>query len=389
MKIFLITSKLNFKTAGGSVVDLHLKARGLLELGHDVTVVTAFSRDNNIIRQLPYKIREEFVPYKGLLGLQYGVYKIIRKYEKETDAFYIDGHIFLYGAGFYRLMGGGIPIVAFFNIRLNSWGDTQGNIVNPSIYRRAKKSIRYFLERWIGAPIANYLDAFIFTTPMVEKLYHDFGIGKFRPSVVIEDFVATKEIMERHPMDAEKIKAHHENAKIITIFSTGRMIPEKGFDLIIRAFSRLKEKNKYLVIMSGNGPDKERLEKMVADLNLRPYFEFPGWVEKPQLGKFFEDAHIFVLPKWWIEYSSVLLTEAMAFGSVCIIPGGGALEWFTEGAALTFKNDDVNELARQIEKLGSDTDLRINLAKRILKKAEELDYKNLAIRLEQVIKSCV
>ena len=59
MRIVFITSKLNFETAGGSVLDLHLKAKSLLELGHEVTVVTAFSRANKINQPLPYTVKEE------------------------------------------------------------------------------------------------------------------------------------------------------------------------------------------------------------------------------------------------------------------------------------------------------------------------------------------
>src|SRR3989344_7506907 len=122
MKIVMLTSKLNFKTAGGSVMDLHLKAKGLVDLGHDVTVVTAFSHVNVIEEKLPYRVHEEAVTARGLLGIQYHAFRILRKYEMSADAFYIDGQIFIYGGGIYRLLRGKIPVVAFFNSRLNVWG---------------------------------------------------------------------------------------------------------------------------------------------------------------------------------------------------------------------------------------------------------------------------
>ena len=34
------------------------------------------------------------------------------------------------------------------------------------------------------------------------------------------------------------------------------MLPEKGFDLIIKAFNLLEPKDKYRVIMGGSGPDQ-------------------------------------------------------------------------------------------------------------------------------------
>lgn len=388
MRIVLITSKLKFEDngspIGGSVVDLHLKTKGLLELGHDVSVVTAFKEVNYIPCQLPYRVFERRIWSRGLLGLQFGIHSILREFQDKADVFYIDGHMFLYGGGAYRMLGGKIPVIGFFNVRLNSWADASGNVARPPLRRRLKKKIRLFLERYIGAPIANYLDAFIFNTPHVQKLYHDFGIGKTKPNAVIEDFIATREIMSRFSITREGIWIHQRNASRFVVFSTGRMIPEKGFDLLLRAFSQVKDKDKYKIILSGDGPDKERLERLAREIGLSETIEFPGWVEKDQIYKFFKTAHVFIFPKWWIEYGSAVLTEAMAFGLPSIIPGGGALEWLTAGSALTFTNDSVEELAKRIDELGKNAKLRTELAEKALARAEELDYLKLSTQLEKV-----
>src|SRR3989344_9315528 len=117
MHILFITTKLNFETAGGSVTDIHFKAKGLVERGHDVTVLTVFSSANNVTIKLPYKLIEEYVSHRGLIGIQAAAYRIIRKYDKNFDAIYVDGHTFLYAAGLYRLLGGRTPIVGFFGLR--------------------------------------------------------------------------------------------------------------------------------------------------------------------------------------------------------------------------------------------------------------------------------
>src|SRR6185503_3092926 len=106
MKVIFLTSKLNFETAGGSVMDLHLRAKGLIAAGHEVEVVTAFSYNNVIKERLPYIVHEEFVLRRGLLGINWNAFKLLRKYGARTDAFHIDGQTFLYGAGLYRLFGG-------------------------------------------------------------------------------------------------------------------------------------------------------------------------------------------------------------------------------------------------------------------------------------------
>lgn len=391
MHIVLITSKLNFEEngspVGGSVVDLHLKAKGLAELGHEVSVVTAFSEANKLFAPLPYKVIERCIKGRGLVGLQRGIYAILREFEKQAGVFYIDGHIFLYGGGAYRMLGGRTPVIGFFNIRLNSWADTAGNVEKPSLYRRVKKKVRFFLEKTFGAPVANYLDAFIFNTPHVQKLYHDFGVGKRKPNAVIQDFVATNELSRRFTITSERATEHQRSAKPIILLATGRMIPEKGFELLLRALAQVKDKETYTLILSGGGPDKQRLESIANELGLQSLVTFPGWVPREELYGFFARAHIFVFPRWWIEYGSAVLTEAFAFGLPSIIPGGGALEWLAGGSALTFHNDDVHELARQIERLGEDKKLRAKLAEQALNRAKELDATTLARRLERLIVS--
>jgi len=385
MKIFLLTSKLNFKSAGGSVVDLDLKARGLAALGHDVTVITAFSYNNIITTEPPYKVTEETIPYRGLLGIQYRAYSILKKYENATDAFYIDGQIFVYGGGLYRLLGGKKPVTAFFNTWINRPDAPQGVVPPPLTSRKKlKKRIRLMIEHSIGVFLANCMDAFIFTTPMVQQLYLDWGFNKAK-SNIIPDFVDMGSLTKKYAVTEKTIIAHQKNVDKVIVFSTGRMIPEKGFDLIIKAFALIQNKEKYKVILSGGGPDKERLESLVAALGLKEYFAFPGWLDRDALNQLILDAHVFIFPKWWIEYTSVLLMETFAFGLPCIIPRGGAIEWLTDYKAPTFKADDHKEMAMRVEELGMSENRRTEIALAMFKRQEALDYRILLKKMAEVI----
>lgn len=384
MRIVLLTSKLNFKTAGGSVMDLHLKAKGLADLGHEVTVVTAFSYVNEIERTLPYRVHEELIRNKGLIGIQYHAYHILKKYASLADVLYIDGQIFLYAGGLYRLLRGRVSVVAFFNTRLNAWADTHGNAERISMFKKLKKTFRLFIEHHIGVPIANAMDAYIFNTPMLRQLYLDFGFLEAK-SCIIEDFVDMKGIVERHRISAEFIEAHQKNQPTITFFSTGRMLREKGFDLIVQAFALLKNKDVYRVVLSGGGPDKERIEKLAESLGVSRYFTFPGWVDKDVLASYFTESHVFIFPKWWMEYGSALLTEALAFGLPCIIPGGGALEWLTEKNALTFPENNYKVLAQRMDEFGRDEALRIRFGLKSLARVSTLDASVLTKKLASVL----
>src|SRR3989344_1515887 len=92
MRILFVTSKLNFKTSGGSIEELDLLMRTLQSLGADVKTVTAFSSNNAIPEKGPYEVIEEHITSKRLLGISWQVYKILKKYEHMADIFHIDGH---------------------------------------------------------------------------------------------------------------------------------------------------------------------------------------------------------------------------------------------------------------------------------------------------------
>jgi len=386
MRVLFLTSKLNFETAGGSVMDLHLRAQGLLAAGHEVSVITAFSYKNIIKDELPYRVYEEQVFSRGLLGINFHALRILRKYAHLADAYHIDGQTFVYGAGLYRLLGGKAPVTGFFNVRLNCWADTSGNQTNISFFRRVKRTLRRLAERIFGLPIANRMDAFIFNTPMLQKLYFDWGFDQ-KKSVIIEDFVDMRSIVEKNGISPSSIEQKQHGARELTLVSAGRMLPEKGFELILRAIASQSDK-KFRVVLSGDGPDRARLIELAKKLGISERVEFPGWVDRTEFNEIFARAHVFIFPRWWIEYGSALLHEAFAFGLPCIIPGGGAIEWLSKDAALTFQNENWHALAERLEEI-RDEALRIRLARASFERVPELDCRELSKRLNALIESSV
>lgn len=368
MRCVLVTTKLNFERAAGSVVDLHLKARWLVENGHDVTVVTAFSKNNRSVKNLPYRLCEERIPSGRFVTIQSGIYRILKKYEHEADIFYIDGHVFCYGAGWYRMTGGKVPIVGFFNIKLTGWDETP-----PLI----KKRLRSFIEKKILIPLPNKLDAFIFTTPYVAALYEKNGFDMKKAHVLL-DF-SDGEVINR-PL-TKKAGEQHE---ALHFFASGRLIPEKGFDLLIRAFARSKNTAAKLTI-SGGGPEGENLRRLANELHVVDRIHFPGWVEKEDLYKLMDNADVFVFPRWIIEYSSVLLMEAMKRGLPPIIPHGGGLEWIAKDAGTAFIDGDEASLRDAIDGFSVHPGNIRDLSEKAIKQAKTFDWRLLGKQLEKIM----
>ena len=367
-------------------MEFDLMYRTLQKHGHSVTVVTIFSYANRIPEPLPYRVIEENVMSRHLVGIQKGVFNILKKYEKEADVFHVDGHSSLYGAGLYRLLGGPVPVAAFFNRELVCWPENVSKLLRQkkeNFFIRAKKRSRWRIEHHIGMPLASRIDFMSFTNPVLQKMYEDFGLRTAGKAIVTGDPFDYRTLMNKNGITESSYRQRNKVQGRLNIFYSSRMAPGKGFDLLVTAFAKIKNKGKFQLILGGDGPERELLQHKVKELDIAQYVRFPGWVEKKQVFEFYKQADIFVQARWRIEMTSITLLEAMSFGLPCVLPGGGGLEWDAQGAALYFKDEDCDDLARKIEQLGNDYELRAELSRQcyVRLSSEQMNYKTQITRM--------
>lgn len=90
----------------------------------------------------------------------------------------------------------------------------------------------------------------------------------------------------------------------------GRLVCQKGFDLLLNAFSQCKNKSWHLVIL-GEGPEREPLTSMAESLSLSDRVHFPGNFKNPN--RVLKNAELFVLSSRF-EGFPMALVEAMSCG---------------------------------------------------------------------------
>src|SRR3989339_923503 len=217
MRILFITSKLNFLKSGGSIEEFDLMIRELARLGNDITALTVFSRTNEIPLRLPYKLIEESISARRLLGIQYQAYKIFKKYENDADVYHIDGHLMLYGAGLYRLLGGKVPISAYFNRELMSWPVNISGLFptrKDNIFIKFKKWLRFWIERIFLMPLATKIDLLSYTNPSLQEAYENFGMRKDDSSLILGDPLDFQKIMKENGIEQDSyVKRNKKSGK--------------------------------------------------------------------------------------------------------------------------------------------------------------------------------
>ena len=95
------------------------------------------------------------------------------------------------------------------------------------------------------------------------------------------------------------------------ILAAGRLIEQKNFLMLIRAFAEVRSQLDVRLILLGDGPQHEKICELINSLNIEEDVSMPGWVDNPY--SFMASADLFVMSSSWEGCPNVLL-EALACG---------------------------------------------------------------------------
>lgn len=143
----------------------------------------------------------------------------------------------------------------------------------------------------------------------------------------------------------------------------GRLSQEKGVDLLLRAWAKVKNRNRRLVI-AGTGPEESFLKKLASDLNLANVV-FTGFLDKEQQVSLWSNSSALVVPSIWDEPFGMVVLEAWAKERPVVAYAKGALpELIHHGVnGLLADPFSVEALAKNIQELIDKPDLGPRLGK--------------------------
>jgi len=160
----------------------------------------------------------------------------------------------------------------------------------------------------------------------------------------------------------------HRNVKrpsqpTLVIGYVGRLVPEKGIELLLRAVSQLA--GPWVLQILGDGPDKRRLEMIAQALGVGSRVTFDPKLPSTRLPNYFSGLDVLVLPSLtkgnWKEQFGRVLIEAMACDVIVVGSNSGAIPEVIGTAGLIFPENDVDALQDQLQRLIDDIPLRETL----------------------------
>jgi len=182
----------------------------------------------------------------------------------------------------------------------------------------------------------------------------------FLPDAILnlKDFSILKKKGELNILQAKEKKI---------IFSAGRLTKQKNFSYLIKEFDEFsKNNNDFILIILGEGEEKEKLEKMIHQRNLSKKVFLYGRVNN--VFKYFQFGEIFILSSLWEEVGFVIVEAALS--NLFVISSdcpNGPTEFLEKGKnGILFKNNKKGELKNALKKfvkLDEKLKMRISLKK--------------------------
>jgi glycosyltransferase involved in cell wall biosynthesis len=144
----------------------------------------------------------------------------------------------------------------------------------------------------------------------------------------------------------------------------GRLVEEKGVDLLLKALAGLE--GVWRAYIQGSGPAREMLQSQARDLGIAGRVTFDNWIPSAQMPGYYQQLDAVVVPSRtrpnWKEQFGRVLVEAMACGVPVIGSDSGEIPNVIGDAGLVFPEGDVASLRDQLSRLLRDLELRAELA---------------------------
>lgn len=140
------------------------------------------------------------------------------------------------------------------------------------------------------------------------------------------------------------------------ILYVGRLEAEKGLQVLIKAFARLGEGSVLYIV--GKGEYEGQLKELAKTEGLEGRVIFTGFMDKDEIGRYYDMADIFVHPALWPEPFPRTILEALAHRLPMLVSDSGSSAEILGPAGLSFISGDEADLAHKLSALLDDDELR-------------------------------
>lgn len=171
------------------------------------------------------------------------------------------------------------------------------------------------------------------------------------------------------------------------LLAVGRLVPQKDYPSLLRAFSAIRRERPLRLIVLGEGEERKRIERYAQQLGIRHDVDFPGFVENPF--PFMRRCTVYVLASRFEGLPGALI-QAMACGAPVVstdCPSGPSEIIHSGSNGFLVPVGDWKQLAASIESLLDNPELRRSFSDAATKAAAEFGVTPMIHHYEQALLS--
>jgi glycosyltransferase involved in cell wall biosynthesis len=183
-------------------------------------------------------------------------------------------------------------------------------------------------------------------------------------------------------------RALRRQGDVLEIGYVGRMVNEKGGDILLRAFATVAKAHEPVrLVLAGNGPEREAWRALSHELGIADRVTWLDVVPHDQVPILMARLGVLVLPSrsmpWWKEQFGLVLAQAMSMGIPVVGARSGAIPEVIGRDDLLFEEGDHAGLAEILQRLIGSRELRGIVSDWGYRRAKEL-YANEAVAERQL-----
>ncbi len=158
-----------------------------------------------------------------------------------------------------------------------------------------------------------------------------------------------------NPCRFQVAKTVEASERPIDLLFVGRLVSDKGIDLLIEALALLAREKQFLKTkIIGDGPLHASLQRKVTACGLGACIEFVGSLTGEAVREAYASARYTVVPSRWEEPFGLVAIETLACGSLPIVADSGGLPEAVGPHGIIFPAGDVEALAKELRRIWAD-----------------------------------
>lgn len=183
-----------------------------------------------------------------------------------------------------------------------------------------------------------------------------FFLMRFATSISVSQAIAkhlsTPSTIIGNPYNDELFQELPEVIRDQELVFLGRLVSDKGVDLLITALGQLKNYGltPHLTII-GTGSEESYLRELAKNQGVLNQIAFVGMKTGIELVQLLNAYQIMVVPSRWLEPFGMVALEGIACGCVVVGSEGGGLKDAIASCGVTFRNGDVKSLTEKLAEL--------------------------------------